>query len=181
VAAVAFTLFLFFKKRRTQRLRQQFGPEYERTLKTAGDQRRAEAELAHRQKRVESLKLHELRPEERQSFADGWHATQARFVDEPSAAVQEADDLVKQVMQARGYPMGDFEQRAADISVDHPKVVQNYRAARDIALRNRKGEATTEDLRQAFVYYRQLFEDLLGASAAKRTVERRELEKESVR
>ena len=107
------------------------------------------------------MEIRALAPEERNRFAEAWKRTQARFVDEPSRAVGEADGLVKEVMQTRGYPMGDFEQRAADVSVDHPNVVTDYRAAHDIAARNKSGKATTEDLRQAMVHYRSLFEELL--------------------
>jgi hypothetical protein len=109
-------------------------------------------------------KLRALGPADQSRFADTWQTIQARFVDEPSQAVRDADGLVKEVMQARGYPVGDFEQRAADVSVDHPNVVINYRAAHDIAARNNSGNATTEDLRQALVHYRSLFEELLEST-----------------
>ena len=179
VALVAVAAFIFWQNRRSQSLRQKFGPEYERTVEKVGDRRRAETELEKRQKRVESLKLQVLNAEEQQRFAQRWRSAQAFFVDEPSRAVSEADTLVIEVMQARGYPMGDFEQRAADISVDHPAVVQNYRAARDIAAKNKKGEASTEDLRQAMVHYRNLFEELLGEKPVHE--DKKELETESVR
>ena len=162
VVAIAVGLIVFMQRRRSENLRKQFGPEYKRTVDQYGDQRKAEAELAAREKRVRKLEIRALPSEEQSRFADAWKKTQARFVDEPSEAVGEADALVKEVMQARGYPVGDFEQRAADISVDHPNVVTNYRAARDVALRNRSGKATTEDLRQAMVHYRSLFEELLA-------------------
>ena len=149
------------QRRRSEELRERFGPEYDRTVSQLGDQRQAEAELAARQKRVESFKLQPLAPADRGRFVEEWRATQARFVDEPAAAIQAADQLVAEAMRARGYPVGDFEQRAADISVDHPNVVENYRAARAIALANERGEASTENLRQAMVYYRALFQDLL--------------------
>ena len=110
---------------------------------------------------MRSLEIRPLRPEEQAHFSDAWKQAQTRFVDEPSQAAADADILVKELMQARGYPMGDFEQRAANISVDHPNVVNNYRAAREIALRNNAGKATTEDIRQAMVHYRSLFEELL--------------------
>jgi hypothetical protein len=126
-----------------------------------GDKRRAEEELAARQKRVETFHIRSLTAEERSRFSEAWHAVQARFVDDPSGAIVDADQLVKQVMETRGYPMGDFEQRAANISVDHPAVVTNYRAAREIAMENRNGNVNTEKLRQAMVHYRALFEDLL--------------------
>src|SRR5437588_2693764 len=162
VVAIAAGAFFYLRRRRSENLRKQFGPEYKRTVDQYGDQRKAEAELAAREKRVRRLEIRALSAEEQNRFAEAWKKTQARFVDEPSQAVGEADGLVKEVMQARGYPVGDFEQRAADISVDHPNVVTNYRAARDSAVRNRSGKATTEDLRQAMVHYRSLFEELLA-------------------
>jgi hypothetical protein len=161
VVALAICAAVYFRRRRTKNLQAQFGPEYKTALDRYGDQSKAEAELAAREKRVRKLEIHALTAEERARFAHSWKKTQAYFVDEPSRAVREADSLVKQVMQTRGYPVDDFEQRAADISVDHPNVVANYRAARDIAQRNNRGKATTEDLRQAIVHYRSLFEELL--------------------
>lgn len=152
---------MLMQRRRTDDLRKQFGPEYDRALDEHGDQRRAEAELAARQQRVQKLDIRPLAPADRGRFVEEWRATQARFVDAPAAAITEADRLVSEVMQTRGYPVGDFEQRVADISVDHPTVVSNYRAARTIAQANERGESSTEDLRQAMVYYRSLFEDLL--------------------
>jgi hypothetical protein len=126
-----------------------------------GGERKAEAELAAREKRVRSLDIRALTPQEQARFTDAWKKAQSRFVDEPSQAAADADVLVKELMQVRGYPVGDFEQRTADVSVDHPNVVSNYRAAREIALRNNAGKATTEDIRQAMVHYRSLFEELL--------------------
>jgi hypothetical protein len=159
--AAAIAIFVYYRKRYTERLRKHFGAEYDRTVEAKGNQREAEKELEAREKRVESFKIRSLVPEDRNRYAEAWKVTQKRFVDQPTAAVREADDLVQQVMRARGYPVADFEQRIADISVHHPRVVHNYRIARDIAERNRKGEATTEDLRQALVAYRDLFVDLL--------------------
>jgi hypothetical protein len=153
--------YLFIQRRRSEKLRKQFGPEYERALNKYGDQRKAEEELAGREKRVRKVEIRVLTAEEQNRFDAAWKRTQARFVDEPSRAVGEADGLVKEIMQTRGYPVGDFEQRAADVSVDHPNVVTDYRAARDIAARNNSGQATTEDLRQAMVHYRSLFQELL--------------------
>jgi len=161
LAAIATSVILYVRLRRSQILRKEFGPEYERALDQYGDQRKAEAELAARQERVRKLHIRELTAEEQSRFSDAWRKTQARFVDEPSRAVSDAADLVKEVMRARGYPVGDFEQRAADVSVDHGTVVTNYRAAYEIAARNKSGRATTEDLRQAMVHYRSLFEELL--------------------
>jgi len=159
--ALAVAIFVYLRRRRTENLRKQFGPEYKRTLDRYGDQSKAERELAAREKRVRKLEIRPLTADEQARFTHAWKKTQALFVDEPSHAVREADTLVKEVMQTRDYPVGDFEQRAADISVDHPKVVANYRSARDIAQRNNSGRATTEDLRQAVVHYRSLFEELL--------------------
>ncbi len=149
------------QRRRSEMLRERFGPEYNRTVEEMGDRRRAEAELADRAKRVKQFDIHPLSEAERSRFSGQWQSTQARFVDDPSGAVREADHLVQQVMEARGYPMGTFEQRAADISVDYPQVVSNYRLAHDLALRNERGQASTEDLRQSMVYYRNLFNELL--------------------
>ncbi len=162
LAVVALVGVMGAQRQRSEMLRDRFGPEYDRTLEQVGDRRKAEAELAARTKRVEELDIHPLTPQERDQFQREWQATQARFVDDPQGAVTEADHLVVQAMQARGYPMESFDQRVADISVHHPDVVQNYRSARDIAQRNQSGQATTEDLRQAMVYYRDLFRDLLG-------------------
>ena len=155
---------LFFQRRRSAVLQKKFGPEYQRAVGQLGDERKAEAELAAREKRVRGLNIRALTPEEQVRFADSWKQAQARFVDQPSQAAADADILVKELMQTRGYPTGDFEQRAADISVDHPGVVSNYRAAREIALRNNAGKATTEDIRQAMVHYRSLFEELLESA-----------------
>jgi len=161
VAAAVVVVLLLWRKKRTADLKGRFGPEYERAVRTEGDARRGEAELASRARRVEKFSLRPVGEDERRRFADRWESAQARFVDDPSDAVAEGDALIGEVMQARGYPVADFEQRAADLSVDHAEVVQNYRAAREIALRNRKGNASTEDLRQAFVHYRNLFRELL--------------------
>lgn len=159
------------RRRRTEHLKHQFGPEYERALETAGDRSKAETELARREKRVEKLKLRPLDRIEREDFIRRWRDVQARFVDDPPRAVAFADALLGDVMKARGYPVQDFEQRAGDISVDHPKVVEQYRAAHDIALRHERGEAGTEELRQALVHYRTLFDDLVEAEAPAETAE----------
>ena len=158
---IAIGAFFYIRRRRSAMLRRRFGAEYKHAVHQYGDQGKAEADLAAREERVRKLDIRALNREEQNRFSDAWRRTQSRFVDEPSRAVGDADGLVKEVMQARGYPMGDFDQRAADISVDHSSVVTNYRAAHDIAARNRSGKATTEDLRQAMVYYRSLFEELL--------------------
>ena len=162
VVVIALGLFVVKRRRRRSRhLHKQFGPEYKHAVKEYGGPRKAEAELAAREKRIRKLDIRVLAPEEHSRFANAWRKTQTRFVDEPSKTIGEADDLVKEAMKTRGYPVGDFDQRSADISVDHPNVVTNYRAAHDIASRNNQGQATTEDLRQAMIHYRSLFEELL--------------------
>ena len=150
---------------RSEELKRRFGPEYDRAVEAAGTPRRAEAELASRAKRVAKLDIRPLSPADHERFSEKWRSVQSFFVDNPAAAVADAETLVQEVMRARGYPIGDFDQRAADISVDHPRVVEHYRAARDVALASRRGEAGTEDLRRATLHYRMLFEDLLEAPA----------------
>jgi hypothetical protein len=159
--ALAIVAAYLFKRARTKQLQSRFGPEYERALQAAGNRSEAEKELEARRKRVASFSLRPLTEEEQARFGKEWQAAQARFVDDPKTAVADAHRLVKEVMQARGYPMGDFDQRAADISVDHPLVVSNYRTAREIAERSSRGKASTEEMRQAVVCYRALFEELL--------------------
>lgn len=159
---VAGAAYFIIQKRRTEQLRTRFGPEYDRTLKETGKRSEAEATLGERAKRVEHLKLRPLTREESVRFTEAWKRIQSLFVDDPKAAVTQADQLLGEVMSTRGYPVTDFNQRAADISVDHPRVVENYRAGHDIALRHAKGEASTEDLRQAMIHYRTLFNDLVG-------------------
>jgi hypothetical protein len=165
--------FVLGQQRRTQRLRDRFGPEYQRTVARTGDRRAGEAELAEREQRRSRFKVAELEPSARQRYAEAWRATQGRFVDDPVAATREADDLVTKVMRDRGYPVDDFEQQADDISVDHPRVAENYRAAHAVSLANARGLASTDDLRQAFVHYRSLFEELLdsGQSSHKEEVQ----------
>ena len=138
-----------------------FGPEYDRTVEEAGDRRAAETELRERTERRAGFDVVPLEPEARTRYVEAWRNTQAQFVDEPVEATREADRLITSVMRDRGYPVDDFEQRAADISVDHPQVVDDYRAAHAIAAANDRSEASTEDLRQALVHYRSLFEELL--------------------
>jgi len=164
VIAVAFAIIMYMQKERTRRLRGQFGPEYDRLAMNQGNSK-AEQELLNRQKRLEKLHIRELNQAEIDRFAEAWRNVQTRFVDAPRDAVAQADRLIGEVMAARGYPMSDFEQRSADISVDHPHVVENYRTAHMIAGRDAAGRANTEDLRQAMVHYRALFEDLLSATS----------------
>jgi hypothetical protein len=173
VAAIAVAVWLFLKQRRSHALRTRFGPEYDRTVESAGDRRRAEQELADRERRVAHLQLRELRPADREQFAQAWRTTQAQFVDNPAAATAEADQLIGDVMAARGYPVGTFEARAADLSVDHPTVVSTYRAAHRIAQEAARGNASTEDLRRALVHYRSLFDELLETSQVSTTEARR--------
>lgn len=162
VIVVAAIGFISSRKRRSRKLREHFGPEYERVLKQEGDPRRAEGVLQFREKRREKFKIRPLSASDRQNFTVRWREVQARFVDDPRGAVTVADSLVTDVMQTRGYPIGEFDQRAADLSVDYPTIVDNYRAGHDIALRHSEGKASTEDLRQAMMHYRVLFEELLG-------------------
>lgn len=164
VAAIA--AWYFMRQRRSQTLRSRFGPEYEHAVRQYGGQAQAEEALLARQRRRERLHIHSLSRADRDRFEGEWHDVQARFVDDPPGSIRDADRLVNEVMQSRGYPMADFDHRAEDISVDHPKVVRNYRAAHAIALRHGRGEASTEDLRQALVYYRDLFDELLEAHTA---------------
>jgi hypothetical protein len=179
IAVVVVGALVVARGRRSAQLRQRFGPEYERTLRETGDVRKTDAALQARAARVERLHIRPLSAEDAQRFTERWRLVQAQFVDDPKTAVTEADRLVGEVMHARGYPVGAFEQRVEDISVDHPDVVMNYRAARTIAESHARGEATTEDLRQAMVHYRALYADLLGQAparpeptAAERPVER---------
>jgi ABC-type nickel/cobalt efflux system permease component RcnA len=161
ILAIAFAAWMFVQKQRTQKLRSQFGPEYDKAVGQHRDRSRAEAALEQRAKRVAQFHIRPLKNDERTRFAENWRKEQAMFVDDPRTAVAHADTLVQEVMKLRGYPVGDFEQNAADLSVDHPKVVTNYRAAHAIAVRDQAGEGSTEDLRQAMVSYRALFEELL--------------------
>jgi hypothetical protein len=162
IAIAGIAAWLFLRKRRTERLRAQFGAEYDRAVKEDGSRRHAEAGLKDRTERVESLDIRPLASGDRARFVESWSRIQARFVDGPGGAVTEADQLLGDVMSTRGYPVSDFEQRAADISVDHPLVLTNYRTAHEIAVRQTQGNANTEDLRQAMIHNRTLFEELVG-------------------
>jgi hypothetical protein len=169
IAAVVLAagVWTYSRQKRSKKLQENFGPEYERALrKTDRNKGQAERELQERQKRVEELNLRDLTPDERSRFAESWRETQAHFVDEPKVAIEDADALIVEVMQTIGYPMSDFERRADDISVTHAEVVPHYRAAHAMAERNQSGQASTEELRQAFVHYRALFDEMLGASPA---------------
>jgi len=170
ILIIAVLAWLYVRKRRntTAVLRKKFGPEYDRAVLVHGAGRKAETKLEDREKRVEKLNLRDLDPIEHERFSKRWESVQSRFVDSPKGAVTEADDLVSSLMKARGYPVSDFDQRAADISVDHPRVVENYRSAHEIALRLGKNEATTEELRTAMTHYRSLFEELVQVPSVER-------------
>jgi FtsZ-interacting cell division protein ZipA len=163
IAILALLLWRIAAARRTRGLQSTFGSEYERTVEETDSRKEAEAELRERQERRESFDIKPLSSGARDRYLRSWEQTQARFVDEPAGAVGEADELIQDVMRERGYPVEDFDQRAADLSVDHPDLVENYRAAHGVARRHVHGEADTEELRQAVVHYRALFEELLGA------------------
>lgn len=166
VAVIAVLGWYLARERRSKLLRSRFGPEYDYAMREFGDRHRAEDALATRQRRMEKIRVRPLSHEEHDRFAHEWHDVQARFVDDPPGSIEDADRLVSQVMKSRGYPMSEFEHRAEDLSVDHPHVVRNYRAAHRVATRQERGEASTEDLRKAFVYYRDLFDELLEAGVA---------------
>jgi hypothetical protein len=174
LAAIAIGAWMAMRTKRTEQLRGRFGPEYGRAVDERGDKRAAEKELKERADRRARLDIRPLAPEARERYTRRWEEVQTRFVDDPSAAVTEADDLVAKVMSDRGYPVEDFEQRAADVSVDHPRVVESYRAAHAISVANSNGRAGTEDLRQAVVHYRALFSELLETSGTERKAAERE-------
>ena len=161
IIAIAAAAWIYAKKTKSQRLQRKFGPEYDQTVERLRNREVAEAELQQREKRVERFHIVPLSMQDSSAYQESWTAVQSRFVDDPSGAVEEANQLISEVMKKRGYPVTDFEQGAADLSVDHPAVVTNYRAASRIAEHNRRGGAETEELRQAFVHYRVLFDDLL--------------------
>jgi FtsZ-interacting cell division protein ZipA len=170
LALIVFAAWFFYQKKQSHRLQQRFGPEYVRTVDELGSQTKAESELKAREKRVERLNILPLAPSDAARFSEAWKVLQGRFVDNPKDVFVQADQLVRELMAKRGYPVGDFERRAADISVDHPAVVDHYRAAQAIAVRNERGEADTEELRKAVVHYRALFNELLEVREAKQEV-----------
>jgi hypothetical protein len=151
----------FRRNKHTGQLHDTFGSEYDHTVETLGNEKKAQTELDNRQKHVQTLDIHPLSASQQEQYLTNWTAVQSKFVDEPGPAIMEADRLIMEVMQVRNYPISDFEQRAADISVGYPNLVGNYRAAREIALKNKQGLANTEEMRQAMIYYRSLFEELL--------------------
>lgn len=169
LAIIAAIGWFVYRRQRTERLRKEFGPEYDRAVHEYGEPGRAEAALADREKRVDALDLRDLTTAERDRFREEWRTVQAQFVDDPTNAVEQADRVIRDVMAARGYPVADFDRRAADLSVDYPTIVENYRTAHAIALRNQRGQASTEDLRHAMVSDRALFDELLGAAPTEST------------
>ncbi len=167
---VALGAWLFYQKKQSHKLQERFGPEYGRTVNELGSRTKGESELKAREKRVDGLEILTLAPSEAARFTEAWQALQGRFVDNPKGVVVQAEQLVRELMEKRGYPMGDFERRAGDISVDHPDVVANYRSAQAIAVRERQGSADTEELRKAVVHYRALFDELLEVREAKQEI-----------
>lgn len=163
VVLLGIVAWLTIQRQKTQQLRTRFGREYDRAVEAAGSRRDAETDLANRARRVEEFDIRPLDPADRQRYADEWRRLQGRFVDDPTGAIRGADDLINQVLEARGYPMEDFGRRVDDLSVDHGDVVEHYRVAHRIAEQTRGvAMADTESLRQALVHYRALFTSLLG-------------------
>jgi hypothetical protein len=178
VVVVAVVVWRALAQRRTGRLQERFGPEYNRTVSEADSKREAEAELQEREERRQELEIRPLPQAARQRYVERWEVVQAEFVDNPGAAVARADDLIQSVMSERGYPVEDFEQRAADISVDHPQVVENYRHGHRLARTSAEGDGSTEDLRQAMRHYRALFDELVEPAADEPTARERRDEPE---
>ena len=170
LGAVVVGAWFFYQKKQSNKLQERFGPEYDRTVNELGSRTKGETELKAREKRVERLEILPLARPEAARFTEAWRALQSRFVDNPKGVVVEAEQLVRELMEKRGYPMGDFERRAGDISVDHPDVVANYRSAQSIAVRDRQGTADTEELRKAVVHYRALFDELLEVREPKQEI-----------
>jgi len=149
------------RRQRSKRFHKKYGTEYDHTVKVMGNEKKAQAEMDERQKHVETLNIRPLSLSERERYLAEWKAVQNKFIDQPGQATVEADHLIMEVMKVRAYPVSDFEQRAADLSITYPELVSNYRAAREIAIKNEHHQANTEELRQALVYYRALFDELL--------------------
>ncbi|MHB1857283.1 MAG: hypothetical protein ACYDBH_04690 [Acidobacteriaceae bacterium] len=170
IIVFAVALYMRRRKKKTAELRQRFGPEYDQAVLTHGSERKAEAKLEDRETRVDKLKIRELGAAERERFVAEWQTVQSRFVDHPKSSVTEADELVSSLMQARGYPVSDFDQRAADISVNHPRLVENYRSAHGVTARLGRDEASTEDLRTAMIHYHALFDELIQAQTPDKTI-----------
>ena len=161
VVGVVLSLVYSSRNRRSARLQNKFGPEYDHTLEAMGGKKKGQKELEERQKHIKALDIHALSPSERGRYLTDWAVVQSKFVDQPGQAIGNADRLINEVMQSRAYPVADFEQRAADLSVSYPALVSNYRAARAIAIKNEQHQADTEELRQAMIYYRSLFDELV--------------------
>lgn len=157
-------IFRIVQGAQSARLQRRFGPEYERVAHERGSRAEAERELAHRADRAKAFHLQELPAGARDRYADEWRQVQSRFVDEPNTALRQADTLIVNVMRDRGYPAADFDQRAADLSPDHARTLDDYRVAHDISVRSDRGTADTEDLRQAMVHYRTIFDDLVATT-----------------
>ena len=169
IIVVGMALYVRERRKTTAGLRERFGPEYDRAIVEHGSQHKAEAKLVDRETRVRTLKIRELGATERERFLAEWHSVQSRFVDHPKGSVTEADELISSLMQARGYPVADFDQRAADLSVDHPRLVEFYRSAHGVTMRLAGDKASTEDLRTAMIQYRSLFDELVqGQTLGKR-------------
>ena len=171
ILVATWLVWMVVQRKRTGSLKERFGPEYDRTVRVLDDRREAESELRARQERRAKLQIRPLPAEARERYAQDWRVVQTRFVDDPNRSFEEADGLVRAVMKDRGYPMEDFEQRVADVSVDHPLVVEHYRQAHAMALANERGAATTEDLRQGMVHYRTLFDELLRTDEGSRVAD----------
>lgn len=165
LAVVAIAATAISRHRRSEALKQRFGPEYDRAVGEQHSRRAAERDLQHRERRHADLELKELEPQQRQAYAEQWERMQAHFVEEPEAATREADELVTKVMHERGYPVEDFDTRVQDLSVDHAETIGHYRDAHEINKVNQRGQASTEQLRQALMHYRSLFADLLGEAS----------------
>jgi hypothetical protein len=171
LAVIAVAAWLFYQKRRTEQLRSHFGSEYDRAVQQYGTRTVAEQQLAEREKRIESLDIRPLPDPDRNRYLNEWQSIQALFVDDPPSAVREADRIIGDVMRQRGYPMADFDQRAADLSVKYPQVVDDYRLAHETAVRSANGNASTDDLRDALVRYRSLFQSLLATEQPRQQAE----------
>jgi hypothetical protein len=168
IAAVVAIILILVNVQRSRKLRAKFGPEYQRAVQETGTVTRGEARLAKLEKRVDHYHIRTLSASERGTFLEAWKVVQARFVDDPEGSLTEADRLLGQIMSARGYPVSEFDQQAADLSVNHPYVVEHYRAGHEIAVRHSQGQASTEDLRQGMIHYRKLFDDLVGEAEVAR-------------
>jgi len=172
VIVIAVAGYLAYRRIRTRAFRTRFGPEYDRAVITHGSSHQAEAKLADRETRVKTLELRDLGATERDRFVADWEAVQARFVDYPKSSVTGADELISSLLVARGYPKGNFDQRAADISVSYPRVMEDYRLANAIAVRSGRADASTEELRTAMIQYRTIFDELVQAQPQKKSVSR---------